>query len=74
MSTKFFTNDGGNTLLKKFEGVFERNKDIRFLDTLKGILNRDLLDDIGEDVRSALSIRSYANLKPDIIISESFAG
>jgi hypothetical protein len=74
MSTKFFTNDGGNTLLKKFEGVFERNKDIRFLDTLMGILNRDLLDDIGEDVRSALSIRGYANQKPDIIISESFAG
>ena len=36
MSTKFFTNDGGNTLLKKFEGVFEHNKDIRFFDALVG--------------------------------------
>jgi len=36
MSTKFFTNDGGNTLLKKFAGVFEHNKDILFFDALVG--------------------------------------
>lgn len=44
------------------------------LDTLMGILSKYPLDDIGEDVRPALSVRGYANLKPDIIISESFAG
>ena len=30
MSTKFFTNKGDNTLLKKFEGIFKNNKDIEF--------------------------------------------
>ncbi len=32
MSTKFFTNEGSNTLLKKFEGVFEHHTDIAFFD------------------------------------------
>jgi adenine-specific DNA-methyltransferase len=31
MSTRFFTNDGENTLLNKFKGVFEHNKDIEYL-------------------------------------------
>ena len=36
MSTRFFTNEGENTLLKKFEGVFRHNIDIRFFDALVG--------------------------------------
>lgn len=36
MSTRFFTNDGENTLLNKFKGVFEHNKDIEFFDALVG--------------------------------------
>ncbi|NBB80277.1 MAG: helicase [Verrucomicrobia bacterium] len=36
MSTKFFTNRDSNTLLRKFEGVFEHNKDIEFFDALVG--------------------------------------
>lgn len=28
MATKFFTNDTDKTLLKKFQGVFENNRDI----------------------------------------------
>ena len=36
MSTKFFTNDGENTLLKRFEGVFTHNKDIKLFDALVG--------------------------------------
>jgi hypothetical protein len=28
MSTRFFTNDDSNTLLKKFEGIFENNPDL----------------------------------------------
>ena len=38
------------------------------------ILAKYPLDSIGEDLRPALSVRGYANLKPDIIISESFTG
>jgi superfamily II DNA/RNA helicase len=36
MSTRFFTNDGNNTLLKKFKGVFEHNTDIENFDALVG--------------------------------------
>jgi hypothetical protein len=36
MSTRFFTNNGENTLLNKFKGVFENNKDIEFFDALVG--------------------------------------
>ncbi len=38
MSSKFFTNDGSNTLLKKFAGIFENNRDIEFFDALIGFL------------------------------------
>ena len=36
MSTRFFTNEDHNTLLKKFEGVFAHNRDIQFFDALVG--------------------------------------
>ena len=36
MSSKFFTNQGGNSLLKKFEGVFENIESIRHFDALVG--------------------------------------
>lgn len=38
MSTRFFTNSGENTLLKKFKGIFEHNKDIENFDALVGFL------------------------------------
>jgi hypothetical protein len=34
MSTKFFTNNEENTLLKKFEGVFKYNPTIQYFDAL----------------------------------------
>jgi superfamily II DNA/RNA helicase len=36
MSTKFFTNRNGNSLLKKFEGVFTHVQSIQFFDALVG--------------------------------------
>jgi hypothetical protein len=36
MSTKFFTNNAENTLLKKFAGVFAHNPDIEWFDALVG--------------------------------------
>ena len=36
MSTKFFTNQGENSLLKKFEGVFTNIESIRHFDALVG--------------------------------------
>lgn len=38
MSTRFFTNDGENTLLAKFAGVFTHNPDIARFDALVGYL------------------------------------
>ena len=38
MSTRFFTNDGANTLIKKFAGVFAHNPDIERFDALVGYL------------------------------------
>ena len=38
MSTLFFTNEGQNTLLKKFAGVFAHNPDIEQFDALVGFL------------------------------------
>ena len=35
MSTKFFTNEEGRTLLEKIEGIFQHKK-IHFLDVLVG--------------------------------------
>ncbi len=36
MATRFFTNENTKTLLKKFQGVFENNKDIENFDALVG--------------------------------------
>jgi len=30
MSTRFFTNSGDNTLLKKFKGIFENNRNMEY--------------------------------------------
>jgi hypothetical protein len=38
MSTRFFTNHGDQTLLRKFQGVFESNTDIEWFDALVGYL------------------------------------
>jgi hypothetical protein len=38
MSTRFFTNQGDQTLLRKFRGVFEGNADIEWFDALVGYL------------------------------------
>ena len=46
MSTRFFTNDGENTLLNKFKGVFEHNKDIEYFDALVGILEHQDISEL----------------------------
>jgi len=38
MSTRFFTNHGDQTLLRKFQGVFESNTDIEWFDARVGFL------------------------------------
>ena len=41
MITRFFTNEGENTLLKKFAGVFAHNPDIERFDALAKLPLRD---------------------------------
>lgn len=58
MSTRFFTNEGGNTLLNKFKGVFEHNNDIEFFDALVGYFRAS----------GYFKIRKYLNDVPQIRI------
>ena len=58
MSTRFFTNDGENTLLNKFKGVFEHNKDIEYFDALVGYFRAS----------GYFRIRGYLNDVPKIRI------
>ncbi len=62
MSTKFFTNKNGNTLIKQFEGVLENNPNITRLDSVVGFLRasgyfalRPFLDSV-EKVRILIGI------------------
>lgn len=43
MSTRFFTNEGDNTLLAKFAGVFQHNPDLARFDALVGYLRASAL-------------------------------
>lgn len=58
MSTRFFTNSGNNTLLNKFKGIFEHNRDIEFFDALLGFLRAS----------GYFSIRSFLQHVPNIRI------
>jgi superfamily II DNA/RNA helicase/HKD family nuclease len=70
MSTKFFTNSGENTLLNKFKGVFEHNKDVKFFDALVGYFRasgyfkiRPFLDDVP-------NIRILVGINVDAILAQ----
>ena len=58
MSTNFFTNNGQNTLLQKFKGIFENHKDIEFFDALVGYFRAS----------GYFAIRPYLNNVPKIRI------
>ncbi|KIA90494.1 helicase-related protein [Kaistella jeonii] len=70
MSTKFFTNKNGNSLIKKFEGVFT-NQTIFYFDALVGYFRasgyfklRPFLDDVPE-------IRILVGINADNLIAEA---
>ena len=58
LSSKFFTNADQNTLLKKFEGVFHNNPDIKYFDALVGYFRAS----------GYFRIRQYLNDVPKIRI------
>lgn len=70
MSTKFFTNKDQNTLLNKFKGIFENNKDIEFFDAVVGYFRssgyfkiRPFLDDVP-------NIRILVGIDVDVILAK----
>jgi superfamily II DNA/RNA helicase/HKD family nuclease len=70
MSTRFFTNDGDNTLLNKFKGVFEHNKDIEFFDALVGYFRASGYFRIREHLNNVPKIRILVGIDVDKIIAK----
>jgi hypothetical protein len=70
MATKFFTNEGANTLLQKFKGVFESNKDIEFFDALIGYFRASGYFRIRPFLNDVPSIRILIGINVDKIIEK----
>jgi superfamily II DNA/RNA helicase len=70
MSTRFFTNHEQNTLLNKFQGIFENNKDIRFFDALVGYFRSSGYFAIRPFLEDVPSIRILVGINVDKLISK----
>ena len=72
MSTRFFTNEENNTLLKKFEGVFTHNPDIERFDALVGYLRASGYFAIRPHCENVPKIRILVGINVDEIV-ESYS-
>lgn len=70
MASKFFTNEGTNTLLEKFKGIFENNKDIQFFDALIGYFRASGYFKIRPFLEHVPTIRILVGINVDKIISK----
>ncbi|MCH7763836.1 MAG: NgoFVII family restriction endonuclease, partial [Candidatus Marinimicrobia bacterium] len=70
MSTRFFTNEDQNTLLRKFEGVFANNKDIHFFDALVGYFRSSGYFSIRPFLNDVPNIRILVGIDVDKIIAK----
>jgi superfamily II DNA/RNA helicase len=70
MSTRFFTNEADNTLLNKFKGVFEHNKDIEFFDALVGYFRASGYFRIREYLNDVPKIRILVGINVDKILAK----
>lgn len=70
MSTRFFTNEGNNTLLNKFIGVFENNQDIEFFDALVGYFRASGYFKIRKHLTNVPKIRILVGIDVDKIIAK----
>ncbi len=70
MSTKFFTNDKENTLLNKFAGIFEHNKDIEFFDALIGFLRASGYFAVRPYLENVPKIRLLVGINVDAIVAD----
>ncbi len=71
MSTRFFTNDGDNTLLKKFVGVFEHNPDIEHFDALVGYLRASGWFALRPHLNKVPKIRILVGIDVDALLAHS---
>jgi len=70
MSTRFFTNHGKQTLLQKFQGVFESNPDIEWFDALVGFLRASGYFAIRPYLEKVPHIRILVGINVDAIMAD----
>ena len=70
MSTKFFTNQGSNTLLDKFRGIFEHNRDIVRFDALVGYLRTSGYFAIHENLTTLDKVRILVGIDVDKLLAD----
>jgi superfamily II DNA/RNA helicase len=71
MSTKFFTNNEENTLIKKFEGVFTYNPNIQFFDALVGYFRASGYFRIRPFLDKVPKIRILVGINVDKMLAEA---
>ena len=71
MSTKFFTNNAENTLLKKFEGVFTYNPNIQYFDALVGYFRASGYFRIRPFLGKVPQIRILVGINVDKLLAEA---
>ncbi len=71
MSTRFFTNYGNQTLLKKFQGVLGNNPDIEWFDALAGYLRASGYFAIRPHLEKVPHIRILVGINVDAIMADS---
>lgn len=71
MSTKFFTNKNGNTLIKKFEGVLENNPMIKHLDAVVGFLRSSGYFELRPFLNGIENVRILIGIDVDKFIADS---
>jgi superfamily II DNA or RNA helicase len=71
MPTKFFTNHADNSLLKKFEGIFSSNPNIRFFDALVGYFRSSGYFSIRPYLDKVSNIRILAGINVDFLTGQA---
>jgi len=69
MNTRFFNNSGENTLLNKFKGTFENNKDIENFDALVGYFRSSGYFALRPFLEDVPKIRILVGIDVDSLIS-----
>ena len=70
MSTNFFTNNGQNTLIQKFKGIFENRQDIEFFDALVGYFRASGYFAIRPLLQNVPKIRILVGINVDKLIAK----